>query len=124
MKDGHELTEEYREQALDEARALGEKLAPTVVCGYCADIGDVFTPQRDEELKRIAGWRIEDDGVPFFRPSPEPPTDGHRHFHDEVFEAAREAFRENAAPPERCDVCLDDGVTCSHERHDPDGCPV
>lgn len=122
MQDGHELTEEFMDDALDQAREMGKRLSPDHACDMCARLD--LQPPQDEELKRIAGWRIEDSGVPFFRSPPEPPTDGHLHFHNEVFDAFRNAWYEHAADPEECDVCLDSSLECEHERHDPDGCPV
>lgn len=123
MKDGRELTDDFEEEALEQAREYGRRLSPDHACEMCARLD--LQPQQDERLKEIAGWRIEDDGVPFFRQMPEPPTEDHHWFFTEdVMPAFREAFYENAADPEHCDVCLDPDHECGHERHDPDGCPA
>jgi hypothetical protein len=123
MQEGHELTDDFEETALERAREYGRQLSPDHACAACARLD--LQPPQDERLKEIAGWRIEDDGVPFFRQPPEPPTEEHHWFFAEgVMPAFREAFRENAADPEACDVCRDPDLTCEHEHHRPEGCPV
>jgi hypothetical protein len=123
MQDGHDLTDEYREDALERAREYGEQLSPDHACAMCAELH--LQPHQDERLKEMAGWQIDDGYKPFFRQPPEPPTEDHHWFYqEEVFPTFREAWHDNAADPEKCDVCLDGDHTCGHERHGHEGCPV
>lgn len=123
MQEGHELTDEFEEEALEEAREYGKQLSPGHACDMCARLE--LQPEQDERLKRIAGWKIDDAYKPFFRQPPEPPTEDHHWFYrEEVRPAFQEAFYEHCAEPERCDPCRDDGFECGHDKHDPDGCPV
>lgn len=121
MKEGKAITDEFWDEAVERAREEGKEHAPGHICGRCTRLD--LQPWQDERLKEIAGWRIDEDYKPFFRQPPEPPTDEHVHLHNEVFEAFREAFHEHAADPERCDVCLDEGLECGHERQGED-CPA
>lgn len=123
MQDGKDLTDEFEEQALEQARDYGEELAPSHACKMCARLD--LQPWQDERLKEIAGWQIDEDYKPFFRQPPQAPSEDHHWFYnEEVLPAFREAFHEHAADPENCDVCRDPELECGHERHEPDGCPV